>query len=89
MDEQGEGRLQAGRLQGGVEVMGHAQEQAGHELRNHGPRSEILLSEGHFGQGRRPEAGVPIRGGAEGHCRDRLHGSRVSNSSLQRTTLAT
>ena len=59
---QGEGRVQAGRQQGGVQAVGAPQEQARHELRDHGPGAEVLLPEGHPRQGRRPEAGLPVRG---------------------------
>ena len=35
------GDLQAGGQQGRVPAVGHAQEQAGHELRDHGPSTEV------------------------------------------------
>jgi len=41
VEQQGEGDLQAGGQQGGVPPLGPAQEQAGHELRDHGPRSQV------------------------------------------------
>ena len=41
VDQPREGRLQAGRLQSRFAVMGPAQEQARHELRDHGPRPEV------------------------------------------------
>lgn len=78
MDQQGEGCLQAGRLQGGVQAVGHAQEQAGHELRDHGEGTEVLLPARHPGQGGRPAAGVPVRGGPQGYSRNRLYRSRVN-----------
>ena len=56
-----EGHLQAGGQQGGVPAVGAAQEQARHELRDHGPRSQILLPEGHPRQGGRPETRLPVR----------------------------
>jgi hypothetical protein len=43
VEQQGEGDLQAGGQQGGVPPLGPAQEQAGHELRDHGSRSKVLL----------------------------------------------
>ena len=39
--QQGEGHLQAGGQQGGVQALGAPQEQAGHELRDHGPSTEV------------------------------------------------
>ena len=57
----GEGDLQAGGQQGGVPAVGAPQEQAGHELRDHGQSSQILLSERNPGQGGRTETGVPVR----------------------------
>ncbi len=44
MEQQGEGDLQAGGQQGGVPPLGTAQEQAGHELRDHGSRSQVYSS---------------------------------------------
>ncbi len=41
MDEPWEGRLQARRLKGRVQAVGTAQEQAGHELRDHGQGIEV------------------------------------------------
>ena len=41
MDQPGEGRLQTGRLQGRLALMGSAQEQTRHELRNHGPSFKV------------------------------------------------
>ena len=41
MGQQGEGHLQAGGQQGGVQAVGAPQEQAGHELRDHGPSTEV------------------------------------------------
>jgi len=69
-----EGHLQAGGQQGGVPAVGAAQEQARHELRDHGPRSQVLLPEGYPGQGGRPEASVPVRGCSQDwrHCRGGL-----------------
>lgn len=67
-------RVQARGQQGRVEALGSAQEQARHELRDDGTGVEILLSAGYPGQGRRTEARLPVRGRAQGHCRDRLHG---------------
>lgn len=78
VDQQGEGRLQAGRLEGGVQAVGYAQEQARHELRDHGKGPEVLLPARHPGQGGRPAAGVPVRGGPQGYSRNRLYGSRVN-----------
>merc|ERR1712203_294198 len=52
--------LQAGGQQGGLQAVGTAQEQAGHELRDHGESSEILLSERNPGQGGRPETCLSI-----------------------------
>ncbi len=43
MEQQGEGDLQAGGQQGGVPPLGPAQEQAGHELRDHGSRSQVYF----------------------------------------------
>lgn len=74
VDEQGEGSIQAGGLEGGVPVVGHAQEQARHELRDDGTGPEVLLSEGHFGQSRRPETRVSVRGSSQRHCGNRLYG---------------
>ena len=39
--QQGEGHLQAGGQQGGLQALGAPQEQAGHELRDHGPSTEV------------------------------------------------
>merc|ERR1711953_1567697 len=39
-----------------------SQEQAGHELRDHGQSPQILLPEGNPGQGGRTETGLPVRG---------------------------
>jgi len=41
--ESGKGRIQIGRLQGGVEALGRTQKQAGHELRDDGTRSQVIL----------------------------------------------
>ena len=41
VEQQGEGDLQAGGQQGGVPPLGTPQEQAGHELRNHGQSSQV------------------------------------------------
>lgn len=43
MDEQGEGGVQAGGLEGGFEAMGAAQEQARYELRDDGKGSEVRI----------------------------------------------
>ena len=61
MGQQGEGHLQAGGQQGGVQAVGPPQEQARHELRDDGASAQILLPEGHPRQGRWPEAGLPVR----------------------------
>ena len=58
---QTEGGVQAGGQQGSVEVVGRPQEQARHELRDHGQGPEVLLPEGHPRQGGRPEARLPVR----------------------------
>ena len=58
---QREGRVQDSGQQGGVPAVGAPQEQAGHELRDHGPGAEVLLPEGHPRQGGRPEARLPVR----------------------------
>jgi hypothetical protein len=42
VEQQGEGDLQAGGQQGGVPPLGTTQEQARHELRDHGPRSQVF-----------------------------------------------
>ena len=42
----GEGDLQAGGQQGGVPAVGAPQEQAGHELRDYGPGSQVRIE--HF-----------------------------------------
>merc|ERR1712203_1087243 len=55
------GGVQAGGQQGSVEVVGRPQEQARHELRDHGQGPEVLLPEGHPRQGGRPEARLPVR----------------------------
>ena len=60
MGKQREGNLQAGGQQGGLQAVGTPQEQAGHELRDHGESSEILLSERNPGQGGRPETCLSI-----------------------------
>lgn len=39
--EPGKGRFQVGRLQGGVQALGRAQEQARYELRNDGTCSQV------------------------------------------------
>lgn len=72
VDEPREGRVQAGRLEGGVAALGPAQEQAGHELRDHGPRPALLLPARDPRQGGRPAPRLPVRGRAQGHRRDRL-----------------
>ena len=41
MGKQREGDLQAGRQQGRVQALGPSQEQTRHELRDHGPSSEV------------------------------------------------
>ncbi|KAL4713576.1 hypothetical protein ACJJTC_006164, partial [Scirpophaga incertulas] len=79
VDQSREGRVQARRLQGRVAPVGAAQEQAGHELRDHGPRAALLLPARHPGQGGRPAARVPVRRRAQGHRRDRLL-ARVSGA---------
>jgi len=61
MGKQREGNLQAGGQQGGLQTVGTSQEQAGHELRDHGQSSEVLLPERNTGQGGRTETGVPVR----------------------------
>ena len=61
MGKQREGNLQAGGQQGGLQTVGSPQEQAGHELRDHGQSSQILLSERNPGQGGRTETGLPVR----------------------------
>jgi len=58
----GEGDLQAGGQQGGVPAVGAPQEQAGHELRDHGPGSQVLLPERDPCQGRWSEARLPVCG---------------------------
>lgn len=58
--------------------MGTAQEQAGHELRDHGPGVEVLLSAGNSGKGGRPAVGVSVCGRAQGYHRDRLPGRSVN-----------
>lgn len=78
MDEQGKGSVQVGGFEGGVEAVGDAQEQARHELRDDGTRPEVLLPEGHPGEGGRSEAGLPIRGGPEGYNRNRLYGRVIA-----------
>lgn len=72
VDEPREGCVQARRLQGRVAPVGPPQEQARHELRDHGPRAALLLPARHPGQGGRPAPGLPVRGRAQRHCRDRL-----------------
>ena len=42
MGQQREGHLQIGGQQGRVQVVGHAQEQTRHELRNHGQGSQVI-----------------------------------------------
>ena len=42
--EQREGDIQAGGQQGGVQTVGHAQEQAWHELRDHGQSSQVVFT---------------------------------------------
>ena len=85
MGQQGEGHLQAGGQQGGVQAVGPPQEQAGHELRDDGPSPEVkdqlensthaclflqvLLPARHPGKGGRSEARLPVRGRAQ----DRRH----------------
>lgn len=75
VDEQGTRCVQAGGQQGGLAAVGPAQKQAGHELRDDGTCFAVLLPARHPRQGRRPATGVPVRGRAQGHRRDRLHGS--------------
>ena len=43
MGQQGEGHLQAGGQQGGVQAVGPPQEQARHELRDDGTSPEVTL----------------------------------------------
>lgn len=43
MVEPGKGRIQIGRLQSGVEALGRTQEQTGHELRNDGTSSQVIV----------------------------------------------
>ena len=69
MGKQREGDLQAGGQQGGVQTVGTPQEQARHELRDHGQSSQILLSKRNPGQGGRTEACLSIRG----YSSDRKH----------------
>lgn len=72
VDQQGEGGVQAGGLEGGLEALGPAQEQAGHELRDDGEGAEVLLPARDLGEGRWPEARLPVRRRAERYHRDRL-----------------
>ena len=44
MGKQREGNLQAGGQQGGLQAVGTPQEQAGHELRDHGQSSQVRLA---------------------------------------------
>lgn len=85
MDEPRKGRVQAGGLEGGVEAVGAAQEQARYELRDDGPRAALLLPARHPGQSRRAAARVPVRGRAQGHRRDRLLAG-VDESRVTRVT---
>lgn len=73
MDQPPAWHLQTRRLQGRVPPLGAAQEQAGHELRDHGPSTQVLLRPWHPQQSGRPEAGVPVCRCAEEHRGDRLH----------------
>ena len=43
MGKQREGDLQAGRQQGGLPPVGHAQEQARHELRDYGTGTKVVF----------------------------------------------
>ena len=58
---QRQGGLQDRGQQGRLQAVGASQEQAGHELRDHGQSSQILLPEGNPGQGGRTETGLPVR----------------------------
>ena len=44
MGKQREGNLQAGGQQGRLQTVGASQEQAGHELRDHGQSSQVRLT---------------------------------------------
>ena len=44
VDAEGEGHLQAGGQQGGVQAVGAPQEQARHELRDHGQSPQVKSS---------------------------------------------
>lgn len=84
VDEPGEGRVQAGGLEGGFEVVGAAQEQTGHELRDDGTGVEVLLPTGDSGEGGRSAVGLPVRGRAERYRRNRLYrGVTVGAPALQ------
>ena len=48
MDQPGEGRLQTGRFQSRFPLMGSAQEQTRHELRDHGPSSKVPYFFNHY-----------------------------------------
>lgn len=70
VDQPRQGRLQARRLQGRVQVVGNAQEQAGHELRDDGPRAALLLPARHPRQSRRPAPRLSVRRCSKRHNRD-------------------
>lgn len=70
VDQPRQGRLQARRLQGRVQVVGHAQEQAGHELRDNGPGLALLLPARNPRQSRRPAPGLSVRRCSKRHNRD-------------------
>lgn len=78
---QTEGGVQAGGQQGGVPVVGRPQEQARHELRDHGPRAQVLLPARDPGQGGRPAPRLPVRRRAQDrrHPRGRLQ-RRIGSS---------
>lgn len=67
MDEPGQGRFQACRLKGRVASLGTAQEQAGHELRDNGSCSAVLLPARHPGESGRAATGLSVCGRAQGH----------------------
>ena len=43
VDPEGEGHLQTGGLQGRLQAVGQTQEQAGHELRDHGAGTQVSV----------------------------------------------
>jgi len=82
LDWQRQRRVQDCGQQGGVQTVGSPQEQAWHELWDHGESSEILLSERNTGQGGWSETGLSVRGCSKNrwYCRGGLRWCLKSGS---------